>query len=283
MFGRQTSGSVVCPSCGSLVGVRDPKCFVCGRPNPSLWGFAPVLRNLGRDFGLIPFIVGVTVVVFGLMVLGVVAAGGTVVYALMSTGAVGEWFGESGASPLFDDGAWWTLLTATWLHGSIIHLAFNMMAVRSVGPATVELIGPGRTLTIYVLSGVSGFLLTSLVRHYFPYIPFLQGAHATLGASASICGLLGAISCYGQRSGSGLIRAQTSQWGISLVVMGLILPGIDNVAHLGGFLGGYALCQFFNPLTRERGDHLLIGLSCLAVSLLALAWVLFNARWLIFS
>ena len=68
-------------------------------------------------------------------------------------------------------------------------------------------------------------------------IPFLSGAGETVGASASICGLIGAISCYGRRSGSGLIRAQTSQWGLSLVVMGSLFPGIDNVAHLGGFLG----------------------------------------------
>ena len=48
---RQTSGSVVCPSCGRLVGVNDEKCGNCGRTRPGMWGFAGVLRNLGEDLG----------------------------------------------------------------------------------------------------------------------------------------------------------------------------------------------------------------------------------------
>ena len=57
LFRRQTSGSVVCASCGSLVGVRDEKCFNCGRRNPGFWGFAPLLRSLGTDLGFVPLVV----------------------------------------------------------------------------------------------------------------------------------------------------------------------------------------------------------------------------------
>ena len=46
MLRRKTSGSVVCPSCGSLVGVNDERCYTCGRANPGMWGFAPALRHL---------------------------------------------------------------------------------------------------------------------------------------------------------------------------------------------------------------------------------------------
>ena len=60
VFQRKTSGSVVCPACGSLVGVRDDKCYICGRVNPGLWGFAPLLRQLGADFGFVPFVIGVS-------------------------------------------------------------------------------------------------------------------------------------------------------------------------------------------------------------------------------
>jgi len=67
MFKRQKTGSVVCVSCGSLVGVRDEKCFNCGRRNPGLWGFAPLLRNLGNDLGF------VTLVVWGSGVLYVIS------------------------------------------------------------------------------------------------------------------------------------------------------------------------------------------------------------------
>ena len=48
MLGRRTSGSVVCVSCGNLVGVRDDTCLMCGRRNPGLWGYAPLLRKLGK-------------------------------------------------------------------------------------------------------------------------------------------------------------------------------------------------------------------------------------------
>src|SRR5947208_2765816 len=58
VFQRKTTGSVVCPSCGSLVGVRDDRCYTCGRVNPGLWGFAPVLRRLGSDLGFVPLVVG---------------------------------------------------------------------------------------------------------------------------------------------------------------------------------------------------------------------------------
>ena len=51
MFKRQTTGSVVCASCGSLVGVNDDTCYTCGRRNPGLWGFGPMLRAFGNDLG----------------------------------------------------------------------------------------------------------------------------------------------------------------------------------------------------------------------------------------
>ena len=58
MFNRRTSGSVVCPSCGSLVGVRDDKCYSCGRSNPGLWGFGPALRHLGAELSFGNLVIG---------------------------------------------------------------------------------------------------------------------------------------------------------------------------------------------------------------------------------
>ena len=64
MFKRQTSGSVVCISCGKLVGVLDPECYHCGRRNPGLWGYAPLLRRLGADYGLIAFVMWTAGLIF---------------------------------------------------------------------------------------------------------------------------------------------------------------------------------------------------------------------------
>src|SRR5262245_27468498 len=69
VFQRKTSGSVVCPSCGSLVGVRDDKCYSCGRANPGLWGFAPLLRQLGRDLGFVPLVIGSSAILYLLTLL----------------------------------------------------------------------------------------------------------------------------------------------------------------------------------------------------------------------
>jgi rhomboid protease GluP len=62
------------------------------------------------------------------------------------------------------------------------------------------------------------------------------------------------------------------------VIFGLLVPGIDNYAHLGGFAGGYFMSAFLNPMTRERGDHMIVAVLCLAASALAIAasFVLFR-------
>jgi rhomboid protease GluP len=273
VFQRKTSGSVVCPSCGSLVGVRDEKCYMCGRANPSLWGFAPALRRLGSDLGFVPLVIGSSTVLYALTLLAsgrdLQIVGGGFSFLSPSASALVR-FGASGAIPVFVLGSWWTVLSASWLHGSLLHILFNMMWVRDIGPTTADVIGPARTIIIYVVSGVCGFVLSSVAGQYFPPIPLLRGASLTVGASASIFGLLGALVHYGRSSGSSLIHAQAKQWALILFIFGFIMPGIDNFAHAGGFLGGYASSAFFNPMTRERGDHMLIAAVCLLLTFLAI-------------
>ena len=81
------------------------------------------------------------------------------------------------------------------------------------------------------------------------------GAVLTMGASASIMGLLGALAHYGSTSGSSLIRGEVKQYVIMFAVMGLLMPGTDNYAHAGGFLGGYAVSSFLKPLQRDRVEQ----------------------------
>jgi rhomboid protease GluP len=277
VFARKTEGSVVCPSCGSLVGVRDDKCYNCGRVNPGLWGYAPLLRRLGADFGFVPLVVGASTVLYVLTLLAsgseLRVAGGGMLSILAPSPRALILFGASGGIPVFALGSWWTVLSATWLHGGLLHILFNMMWVRDLGPATADVIGPARTVVIYTVSGVCGFLLSSVAGEFFNVpIPFLRGASLTIGASASIFGLLGALVHYGRISGSSLVRGHAMRYAIILGIFGLIMPGIDNYAHLGGFIGGYATSAFFNPLTRERGDHMIAAVGCLAATFLAIAF-----------
>jgi rhomboid protease GluP len=277
VFRRRTTGSVVCPSCGSLVGVRDDKCYTCGRANPGLWGFAPALRELGADLGVAEIVVGGSTILYVLTLLvsgrDVEVVGGGLSF-LVPSGRVLQLFGMSGGAPVFLRGEWWTLLSASWLHGGLLHILFNMMWVRQLGPATADIVGPSRTIIIYTVAGIAGFLASSLAWVLFGSlpIPILRGAPFTLGASAAVFGLLGALVHYGRKSGSSLIRSEAKSYAITMFVFGLIMPGIDNYAHAGGFLGGYAASAMMNPLTRERGDHLLMAVGCLAATFLAIVF-----------
>ena len=273
MFNRRTTGSVVCPGCGALVGVKDSACYMCGRANPGLFGYGPMLRQLGAHFGFAEFVIGVSSVLYvaSLLLSGSnlqVATGG--MSFLVPSNAAIQLLGASGAYPVFVRSAWWTILSASWLHGSFLHILFNMMWVRDLGPSVVELIGTPRTVIIYVVAGVTGFLLSSVLPFSPVPIPLLHGAGLTLGASAAIFGLLGALVHYGRKSGSSYIHSQAMRYAVILFVMGLIMPGVDNSAHLGGFIGGYGMSAFFNPLTRERGDHMIIALLCLAATFVAI-------------
>ena len=72
-----------------------------------------------------------------------------------------------------------------------------------------------------------------------PVAWFIGGGQITLGASASIFGLLGALVYYGRRGGSSMVRGEAAGYALTLFVFGLIMPGVDNYAHAGGFAGGY--------------------------------------------
>jgi rhomboid protease GluP len=179
-------------------------------------------------------------------------------------------FGASGGRPIFIFGRWWTVLSAGWLHGSALHILFNMMWVRQLAPATAELYGPGRMVIIYTVAGVSGFALSSFAWAFLPNLIILRGGDFTVGASAAIFGLLGALVYYGRRSGSSAVRGQAISYALMLGFFGFVMPGIDNYAHAGGFAGGYLAGRLLDPLKPERIDHIFIAVLCLAISLVSI-------------
>jgi rhomboid protease GluP len=133
-----------------------------------------------------------------------------------------------------------------------------------------DLLGPARTVIIYTVGGVTGFALSSFAGAFLPALPFLRGAAFTVGASASVFGLIGALYHYGRTSS--IARQQANFIIVQAVMFGVLFgpnSGIDNYAHLGGFAGGYLTSAFLNPLTRERGDHVIIAVACLAASAVA--------------
>jgi len=271
VLNRRTTGSVVCPSCGSLVGVRDEKCYSCGRANPGLWGFGPALRKIGADFGFTPLVIGVCLTLFAatLLMSGNAIGTGGLMSMLSPSTTVLVLFGASGAFPVFTLGRWWTVLSAGWLHAGLLHIAMNMYWLWQMGPALSDLFGSARTVIIYTAGGVAGFALSSFAGEFLPNLPLLHSAGLTVGASAPLFGMIGALYHYG-RTGSSMARQMAVSIMIQALIFGLLVPGIDNFAHLGGFAGGYLTSAFLNPMTRERGDHLIVAILCLVATFLSI-------------
>jgi rhomboid protease GluP len=272
---RQKWGSVVCPSCGTLVGIKDQQCLTCGRWNPGLWGFAPLLNRLGRDFGFTQFVMGGCIALYMLMLAADpngIGMGGFLNF--LSPGRRSLFlFGESGAVPVFGFGRWWTVLTAGWLHAGLLHIFFNMMWIRQLAPPTSEMYGPSRMIIIYTLAGIVGFTASTVAG---AFLPIFGGAGFTVGASAPIFGLLGALVYYGRRTGSRVVGDQAKSWALTLFVFGFIMPGVDNWAHFGGFVGGYAAAKFLDPLRPERVDHVIAALVCLVATAIAVVFSIVN-------
>lgn len=179
--------------------------------------------------------------------------------------------GATGAIPVMQYGRWWTLVSASFLHGGILHIFFNMAALWQLGPFVMREFGASRFVLIYLLAGIAGF-----------YLSVLAGIPLTIGASASVCGLIGAILYYGKSRGGfygEAIYRQAMGWVLGLVLFGLLLPGINNWAHGGGVLAGILLAFATGYQERRRETFFLQVLAGLGVllTIAVLAWAVFQA------
>ena len=254
--------AILCPRCHKLVSSDAAACPHCGQPRPGLWGFTSKVRKLGLRLDFPRLIVLVCGALYLLSLLvdpgAVFQFRGMAGFLAPSTEASFR-FGMTGRIPVVGYGHWWTLVTAIYLHGGILHIFFNMMWVRQLGPLVEELFGPFRLFVIFTVAGVVGFIFS-----------VLSGSGFTLGASGSIFGLLAAAIVYGRRVGSSLFTRQFLQWAVILFIFGLVFPGVDNWAHLGGFAGGYAMAFVFSRSTGREGLGAYFGAGlCLLLTLAA--------------
>lgn len=196
--------------------------------------------------------------------------------ALSPSPDVLNFMGAAGRIPIDRFQAWESLITANWLHGSLLHILFNMMALRTIVPMVTAEYGLYRMFTIYTLAGALGFLLS-----YLGNIPL------TIGASSGLCGLIGALLFFGKSRGGPRgqwVHKQTSGWIISLVIIGFLLPGINNWGHGGGLLGGVILGVVFQYNDR-RGENLLdkgLALGLMAATLLFLVRPVVEGVYILF-
>jgi rhomboid protease GluP len=165
-----------------------------------------------------------------------------------------EWGANFG--PATEDGEWWRLGSALFLHFGLLHLATNMLALADAGHLAERMFGYARFTAIYFASGITGNLL-SLVVH--------GDLAVSGGASGAIFGIYGAMLVYLALHRRHLQRHEFRWlfWGATAfstftIVFGILVPGIDNAAHLGGLLAGvlagFAMAPAPNPSSR-RGQY----------------------------
>ncbi len=289
MFERKRrTGSILCPSCGKLVGVSDEQCFFCGRKNRGIWRMSSVLGSLGRQLPFENIVTGGCAFLY-LAMLAVIMVNNPEALQppmrgfqiLPPTSEALIRFGAAGAIPVFQFGRWWTLLSAGWLHGDLLHIAFNLYWVRMLAPATSELYGSSRMIVIYTLSSVTGFLVSSAMPLLLPGLfggP-LGGAALTVGASAPILGLVGAMVYFGRRTGSHAMRRQAWSYAIYMIIFGFLMPRVDNWAHIAGFAGGYLAGMLLDPSRPERPVHTALAIVCLLATVASVVASLIDGRF----
>lgn len=266
---------MLCPGCRKLISRREQKCPHCGISKPGSWFKANKLyASFSNPEQLIQVILYANV---GMFILSILINPGRSNFNLNPFTFLSPSnqsllvLGSTGTVPLLQMNRWWTLLSANYLHGGLLHIIFNMIALRQLGPLVIREFGTHRMFAIYTIGGILGFFLS-----------FVAGVRFTIGASASICSLIGAILFYGKTRGGAYGQAIYSQiggWAISIFVFGLMVPGINNWGHGGGMAAGAALAYLlgYSDRKRETTGHRLLGLTCGLITVLVLAWSCLNA------
>lgn len=226
----------MCPHCRAFVPSSERLCTECheplGRP------YAQRVASGAALAGLVPPTHFTTIIIL-LINTGLFVA--TLLMSLKKSGDVlssldGEvlyYFGAKESVSVLMRGQWWRLVTAGFLHGGLLHILMNSWALYDLGAQAEEAYGTARFLVLYLVSSGAGFLASSF-----------WSRSLSLGASAAIFGLIGAMLAYGHRHrGTSIGLAMKSVYARWLVygLLFSLMPGIDFAAHLGGLAAGFGL------------------------------------------
>jgi rhomboid protease GluP len=243
----------LCPACGTLVGSGAGRCHQCGAS--MTFSMAAASRSLGRmlpqtspvSYGIL----GLCCILYGVSLLSTINRSGFQapsggLGALFGLGGIsGQVLFRMGLSGPFDLVQPWRLITAIFLHGSLLHIGFNMWVLMDLAPTIEELYGSARFLFIFIVTGMAGYLLSSITGHF------------SVGASGSLLGMVGlllALTTGRHNIAMRMLRSQLLYWLAYIAVMGILMPGIDNYAHIGGFAAGFLLGKVM--VDRQPADAL---------------------------
>jgi rhomboid protease GluP len=278
---RLNKRAVLCPNCGKLVGANESRCPFCATRSPGApWKNNIVTRTIRQPEQLIKLIIYVNV---GFYLLSVLLNPRTLGFStnpltfLSPDSGVLFLLGATGSVPIGGYHRWWTLISAGYLHGSIMHILFNMLALRQIGVLILQEYGPYRMFCLYTATAAAGFLISAFA-----------GVRLTIGASAAICGLIGAALYYGKSRGGTygqMIYKQMTGWIIGLFLFGLLVPGINNWGHGGGLLSGILLGYLLGYQEKglETFFHKMLAILCVALTLSVLAWAVLSGCYYFFT
>jgi membrane associated rhomboid family serine protease len=201
----------------AAVGFQCPECIAEAKAEAR-----PIRSRLGAKVPTKPYVtytlMGVCAVLFGLQTLNVIDDNSFVMW-------------PPGVA-VYDE--YYRLLTSMFLHGSILHIGFNMLVLWSLGPQLENLLGHVRFATLYLVAGLGGSVAS------FWFTPITVGS---LGASGAIFGLFGAWVVIGRRLS---IPIQQILGLIAInIVIGFVIPNVDWRAHLGGLVTGALVAAVF--------------------------------------
>jgi membrane associated rhomboid family serine protease len=254
----------LCPACGTLVGAGATRCHQCGAS--LTFSLAAASRSLSK---LMPETAPAT---YGILTLSCLMYAISLMWTMRvsgfqmpSGGGFAALFNFGGISPQvlqrlgaslplpYNLAQPWRFVTAVFLHGSLMHIGFNMWVLMDIGPMVEELYGSARYLFIYVATGIFGYVVSSFFGNF------------SIGGSGALLGLIGVMLALtmGRKTASmQMLRGQIIRWLIYIAVFGLFFRGIDNYAHAGGFIAGFVLGKIMTdrapiaPEERKRANLL---------------------------
>ena len=226
----------MCPHCRAFITSRDRVCPYC---QETVGARAIDLRDDSPIGGFIPQRNFTTVLIllvnFGFYAATVVTSmnAGNQNAVMQLDGPTLFAFGAKFPAAIWA-GEYWRLVTAGFLHGGLVHIAMNSWAMFSLGAQVDEIYGTSRMLVIYFVSSVLGFAFSTLF-----------SASLSIGASAGICGLIGAMIALGMRHHNPIgdaVRGAYLRWAGMILIIGFLpMFHIDNAAHIGGLAGGFGV------------------------------------------
>ncbi len=267
--------SILCPNCRMLISGSERRCPFCGLSAPAAgWRRMAPFKLFADPALLVKTVIGANIALFALSLMldpHTLGLSANPLRLLSPSDQSLLVLGATGTIPIDRFQRWWTLLAANYLHGGVLHIFFNMAALRQLGILVINEYGPSRMFLIFTLGGVAGFLVS-----------YLAGVQLTIGASAGVCALVGAVLFYGRSRGGtygSAIYKQVGMWAIILFVFGMIVPGINNWGHGGGLVAG-ALLGFllgYHEKKRETAFQKTLAAGCLVITAAVLAWAVLSS------